>query len=393
MNLKNYLISKVKKSSFLYLMYYYIISFVINCIKLFIKTDDKLILFVSYGGRSFSDSPKCLYEAMQNDERYKEYKCVWAFREPEKVEISGNGKKIKIDTFNYYITAIKARVWITNVMIERALNFRGKNTFYLHTTHTTLPKKMALDSMSGKDFKTRNKLQYDCSCAQSEIEGKMQLSMFGLTEKQILLSGYPKNDILANANAFNCEQAREKIGIPKGKKVILYAPTYREDNPDIMISHVDFNKWESVLGEEYFVLYRAHPTVADLTKITASSDFIKNVSKYPDNVELMLASDILISDYSGIFFEYAVMERPMYCYAFDYDEYIKSRELYFDIRNAIPGGKLSEDTLLKKIKSGLTESDWQQLKSFREKYVNIYGNATQMCLDKVYSAVNGGEIS
>lgn len=392
MSLKGNLINKVKKSSKLYSIYYYTVSAAINVIKLFVRTDEKLILFVSYGGRYFNDSPKCIYQAMQEDERFADYKFVWAFRNPKKVELSGKGKKVKIDTLEYYCTALKARVWITNVMIERALNFQGKNTFYLHTTHTTLPKKMALDSMKGKDFKTKNKLQYDCSCAQSKLEGKLQLNMFGLTENQILLSGYPKNDLLANAKLADCERAKEKLHIPKGKKVILYAPTYRENNPTEMISHVDFKKWESILGDEYFVLYRAHPTVADLTKITASSCFIKNVSRYPDNAEIMLATDILISDYSGIFFEYAVMEKPMYCYAFDYEEYIKSRELYFDIRDEIPGGRLTEDELLKKIKKGISETDLKQLKNFRKKYVSIYGKATKICLDKIYSIIDEEKI-
>lgn len=388
MSLKTNLIESVKKSSVLYTIYYYTMSVFVNVMKIFVRTDPKLILFVSYGGRHYNDSPKVLYEEMQKDQRFSEYKFVWAFRTPENIELPGQGEKVKIDTLNYYKIALKSRVWITNVMIERALKFCGKDTFYLHTTHTVFPKKMALDSTKGKDFKTKNRLQYDYSCAQSEFEGQMQMSMFGLNENQILLSGYPKNDLLANAKTTDCERAREKLGIPKGKKVILYAPTYREDNPSIMVSNVDFNKWESILGEDYFVLYRAHPTVADMTNITASSSFIKNVSRYPDNVEIMLASDILISDYSGIFFEYAVLERPMYCYGFDYDQYTKSRELYFDIRDEIPGGRLTERDLLIKIKEGYLKADYKKLEKFRKKYVNIYGNATQICLNKIWESIS-----
>lgn len=387
MRIKGNLIDIVKKNAVLYSVYYYFVSASINIIKMFVKTDDKLILFVSYGGRYYNDSPKCLYEAMQRDKRFLNYKYVWAFREPDKVEIPGDGRKIKIDTFDYYITALKARVWITNVMIERALRFKGKKVFYLHTTHTTLPKKMALDSENGKDFKTKNKLQYDCSCAQSELEAEMQLSMFGLKRSQILLSGYPKSDVLARAGLTEYQEAKKRLKIPKEKKVILYAPTYREENPNTMISSVDFNKWEKILGDEYFVLYRGHPTVSDMTKISASSSFIKNVSDYKDNIDIMLASDILVSDYSGIFFEYAVTEKPMYCYAFDYDDYIKSRELYFDIREMIPGGKLSEEELLQKIKMGLSETDRQLLNDFRKKYVSIYGNATKICLDKIIKSI------
>lgn len=102
-------------------------SFVINIMKLFLKTDDKLILFVSYGGRHFSDSPKVIYDAMKQDKRFESYKLIWAFVEPNKYDVEG---KIKIDSWKYYKYALKSRCWITNVMVERALNFKGINTYY-----------------------------------------------------------------------------------------------------------------------------------------------------------------------------------------------------------------------------------------------------------------------
>lgn len=272
---------------------------------------------------------------------------VWAFRNPKEIDIVGKAKKIKIDSMEYYITALKSRVWITNVMVERALNFKGKKTLYLHTTHTTLPKKMALDSENGKDFKTKNKFQYDYSCAQSILEANLQLSMFGLKHSQILLYGYPKNDLLVHNDKTEQINVRKKIGIPIDKKIILYAPTYREENPNIMISNVDFNKWYSILGDNYYVLYRAHPTVSNLTSLKKYKNFIIDVSNYPNNIDLMIASDILISDYSGIFFEYAVTGKPMYCYSYDYDDYVKSRQLYFDIRKIIPGRNVIRNRFIK----------------------------------------------
>lgn len=379
------LTSVVKNNKVVYYIYYYVISAIICLIRHFIKTDKNLILFVSYGGRYFNDSPKCIYEAMLKDPRLKEYKLVWAFLEPDKINLST--PKIKITSPQYLLVALKASCWVTNAVIERGLNFRGKNTFYLHTTHTTLPKLMGHDDTESGSFTLPCEFKYDCSCAQSEKEKQMQKSMFHLRDDQIIVSGLPKNDILCNYSEETRNDIRKRLGIPADKKTILYAPTYRDVKFGAMSCPVDFKHWESLLGKDFVVLFRAHPVVANETKIDSSTGFVFDVSSYPDNMELMIASDILISDYSGMFFEYGVQDKPMYCFAYDYEEYVKVRSLYFDIRDMIPGGHLAEEDLLDSIKKGITESDSSLLKKFKEDYVAVYGNATEKCLDVIYKNI------
>lgn len=378
--------SLIKKYTFLYKSYYYLVKLVVAIIKCFVKRDDKLILFVSYGGRYYNDSPKCIYEAMLKDKRFSGYSFIWAFIKPDEYDIPT--RKVNINSISYFLTALKARCWVTNVSIERGLNFKGKHTFYFHTTHTTLPK---LSGYDGEDFKTGvyslYKIKYDCSCAQSLKEKELQKSMYDLRDDQILVSGYPKNDILCRYTEEQRNRIRTKLGIPDGKIVILYAPTYRDVYYGAMKCPVDFKKWESFLGENYVVLFRAHPVVANNTIIDSSTGFIYDESNYPDNSELMIAADILISDYSGIFFEYAVQKKPMFCYAYDYEDYIKHRQLYFDIRKMIPGGLMKEEDLLNTIKSGsyeIFESQWNQ---FRKDYVSEYGNATEKCLDTIFNNI------
>jgi CDP-glycerol glycerophosphotransferase len=374
----------VKNNKFVFKAYYYGMSLVLRIVRLFIRTDDKLILFVSYGGRHFNDSPKCIYEAMKLDLRFKNFKLVWAFINPN--ENSLDTPKIRIDSFKYYLTALKARCWVTNVAIERGLNFKGKNTFYLHTTHTTLPKLMGYDDVSDS-FTLPCGFKYDCSCAQSEIEKKMQESMFRIDPQKIIVSGYPKNDILCNYSRFKREEIRNKLGFDNERKLILYAPTYRDISFGAMRCPVDFKKWEKVLGKEYAVLFRAHPVVANETKIDSSTGFVFDVSHYPDNMELMIASDMLISDYSGIFFEYGVQDKPMFCFAYDYEQYVKVRGLYFDIRELIPGGKMNEDSLLSLITNSTFDTVKEQITKFRKMYVSEYGHATEICHNTIYNNI------
>ena len=215
----------------------------------------------------------------------------------------------------------------------------------------------------------------------------MQESMFRIAPQKIVVSGYPKNDVLCNYNDAERDRIRKKLGFDNNRKLILYAPTYRDIYFGGMRCPIDFKKWEKVLGSDYAVLFRAHPVVANETKIDSSTGFIFDVSHYPDNMELMIASDILISDYSGIFFEYGVQDKPMFCLAYDYEQYVKVRGLYFDIRELIPGGFLNEDDLLSYVKSCTYNTVKEQIEHFRQKYVAEYGQATAICLNTIYENI------
>lgn len=127
-----------------------------NTLKLFVKTDDKLILFNSFAGRKYDDSPKAIYEEMKKDPRFKDYRLVWAFHQPEKYDAP---QKIKTDSLTYFKTALAARVWVTNSSVERGLNFTGKRTLYFNTWHGTPMKKMRSDI---------NKDSYDANAVDGE---------------------------------------------------------------------------------------------------------------------------------------------------------------------------------------------------------------------------------
>lgn len=135
--------TKIKRSKLLYYVYYYVMSGLVNLYKLFLKPDGKLMLFVCYGGRHYSDSTRVIYEAMLKDERFKDYIIYWAFKNPEKYPFIPN--TVNVNSLKYFNIALRARVWVTNVIVERALNFKGINTYYMHTTHGVLCK------LDGKD--------------------------------------------------------------------------------------------------------------------------------------------------------------------------------------------------------------------------------------------------
>ncbi len=382
--MKNLIVSFVKYFKAIYKIYFYICSFAVNILKIFVKPDDKLILFVSFGGKKYDDSPKSIYEKMKDDKRFKDFKFVWAFHNPQLFNVEG-AEIIKTDTYKYFKTALKARVWITNSSVERGLKFNGKNTFYFNTWHGTPIKKMGCDiSKENESFSIKTAMPIDAINAQSDYEAEIFSRVFGVPIEKFLKVGLPRNDNLALYSEEYRDKLFSKIGISKTKKVILYAPTFREYERDsmkncVLAPPINLQKWKNELSDKYVILFRAHYEVSKIMNIE-NDDFIKNVSQHPSLEDLMIISDILISDYSSIFFDYSIMDKPMIHFTYDYNKYVEKRGMYFDIRDYILGAD-NEDDLISLLNSFDYDKMTNNTIAFRNKYVNYYGNATEKSID------------
>lgn len=390
--MKKKLITFVKYFKFLYFLYYYIFSFFINVLKVFIKPDEKLILINSFGGKKYDDSPKEIFEAMRKDERFKAFRFVWAFHNPQEYTVDG-AKIIKTDCLEYFITALKARCWITNSTIERGLNFRGKNTLYFNTWHGTPIKKMGTDiSDTNRSFSSKSSFGADVLTVQGDYEADIFSRVFNISQDKLLKCGLPRNDFLVNCSIQEKNILKKKIGIPDDKIIILYAPTFREYERDsvqncILVPPMDINKWRRKLGDNFCLLFRAHYEVAKIMEIREDS-FIKNMTEYPCLNDLMIVSDLLISDYSSVFFDYSIMNKPMLHFTYDYEKYSENRGMYFDIRNELNGSD-NEDDLIDLINNLDFEKELQLLEKFRKKYVNYYGSAVEQSINCIYDNIGG----
>ena len=380
--MKQKLVNFLKYNKVAYSIYYYAMSFCMNVLKLFIRPDDKLILFNSFAGRKYDDSPKAIYEAMKADPRFKGYKLVWAFHQPEKYDAP---HKIKTDGLNYFKTALAARVWVTNSSVERGLNITGKHTFYFNTWHGTPMKKMGTDiGADNTSFGNKGDNHFDVMMSQGHFETDVFSRSFGITKEKFLEAGLPRNDILANYTEEYRKQLRKKLNIRPNQTVILYCPTFREYDKDeslgvVMAPPMDLKKWEQKLGNGYVLLMRAHYEVSKVMKIE-DNDFVRNMTDYPDLNDLYIAADILISDYSSVFFDYSITGKPMLHFCYDYDKYSSKRGMYFDIREKISGAD-TEDGVIDLIKQLDKEAEKKKTIAFREEFVNFYGFATKAAVD------------
>ena len=123
----------IKYSPILYSVYFYTLSLILRILGCFVKTDSKVILFNSFGGRKYDDSPRAIFERMLEDRRFDEFTLIWAVDNPDNFDIPKRAKVVKDYTFKFFFYALKAKVWITNSSMEHGLCFKKKSTIYLQS--------------------------------------------------------------------------------------------------------------------------------------------------------------------------------------------------------------------------------------------------------------------
>ena len=372
------LIYILKHNAVIQKLYRVIIGILFRLWGKFLPIDDNLVIFVSYMGMKCNDSPKAIYDYMQAHPEYKHYRCVWAFEHPEKFP---DLETVKIDTPAYFKTALKAKYWITNTNIERGLRFKKKNQVYLNTWHGIALKHI------GNDVEGRNDFNFDTVnhlVVSGDHDEKVWKSAFKAKESTYLRCGMPRNEELWLADDEKKTLMCEKLGLPANKKVILYAPTWRESTDGgksyEIKPPIHFDIWKRELGAEYIVLFRAHHQTTKVLGVKYD-DFVRDASDYPAVNDLMIASDMLITDYSAIAFDYAVLCKPIFCYAYDYETYLAERGTYFDIDDRYPNKSCrTEDELLSRIKSIDYELECSNTRRFRDEFIQYGVGATEACV-------------
>lgn len=194
-------------------------------------------------------------------------------------------------------------------------------------------------------------------------------------EKTMLEFGYPRNDILYNRNnKEDIDQLKKAMRIPNDKKVILYAPTWRDDDYFARGKYnfelqLNLRKLKEKLGNNYIILLRMHYFIANQIDITSYKGFAYDFSNYDDIAELYLVSDILITDYSSVFFDYANLQRPILFYTYDLEKYRDQlRGFYLDIEKELPGPLLMQT---KEVIDAILNID-QVKDEFKERYKVFY---------------------
>ncbi len=363
--------------------YRYTMSAAFTALGKLIPTDENLVLFNGHGYK-YNDSPRVIFEKMREMGLTEKYRVVWALNDPDAYEIEGC-EKVKMDTPQYFLTALKAKYWVSCVNIERGLQFKKKDQVYLNTWHGAAIN-VCGNGVPGRNDFHWNYIDYFCSC------GKYDEECFGrdleVRQDAFLKCGYPRNDELYHVTEEDVKSLREKLGIPEGKKAILYAPTWRESSDGgssyELAPPIDWQKWKEQLGDQYVVMLRTHPYTTKLMNVQFD-DFVMNFTDYPRVNDLMIAADVLISDYSSINLDYSILGKPMICFGYDYDAYRRERGFYYDLEKEMPNGVMRhEDEVIDHLLHLDVEADSRKTEKFRDDHMQYGGNAAEVCIEKLF---------
>lgn len=397
--------------------------------------DPALVVFECYAGRGYSCSPRAIYREMLADPRFAGHTFVWAFREPllgalraalsaDDEDRAGSGLAFGPDapaelshailveyaSREYYEMHARAGQWIANFILPTHMHVRSGQT-YLQTWHGTPLKRLGCDIAPDKQNAmyavreihrryAREGARFTHLVSPSPYTSARLGSAFGLSAEQaadvIIEQGYPRNDFLHTVTDAQCAAIKKRLGIPVGKTVILYAPTFRDDQRHAGIGYtidtgIDLPGFIAQLGQTHVLLFRAHYLVASQVDFSAFGGAVIDVSDVSDINELYAVSDLLVTDYSSVFFDYANLGRPIIFFPYDLERYAEElRGFYLDI-SALPGPVVRTQAELAEAitaLSGHPESVAETLERFRAEFLPLDdGHAARRVIDAVIDAV------
>ncbi|QKW39210.1 CDP-glycerol glycerophosphotransferase family protein [Actinomadura sp. NAK00032] len=308
-----------------------------------------IAVFCSYAGTQHSCSPKAIYEELLR--RDTDVECVWVTQDGQfSIDAPEDAKTRTVleGSREHYRVLARARHIITNHALPGWYMKREGQT-YLQTWHGTPLKRIGHDLDDIPYQRAERRIWLDWEVPRWDL--LLSPSPYATDilrralryEGEVMETGHPRNDVLSTPEWESLGTGiRKRLGIPDGKKVVLYAPTWRDDRrhgagKQGFSLELDMDTMRQALGDDHIVLLRAHHSITDKAP-ALTDDFVIDVTRYPDVAELYMAADVLVTDYSSAMFDYAVLGRPIVLYTYDLELYRDHlRGLYIDLEAEAPG--------------------------------------------------------
>lgn len=367
-----------------------------------LPVNKKVILFESNLGRNYTGNPRAIYEEMVRQGLDRKYRCYFILEKPD-TPLPGTAKGVKRNRFLYFYLFAIAGVWIFDTRHPRYI-IKRPQTKYIQTWHGTPLKKLALDMdtvhMAGekgidnykKNFYENTRV-WDYLISQNRFSTEIFRRAFAFN-KTMLEIGYPRNDVLfAKNNPEDILALKKELGLPTDKKIILYAPTWRDNefygkgaykfNPPL-----DFAKLREALQEDTVLIVKYHYLIMDKIDWSPYKGFIYSCDLSYDISALYLVADMMITDYSSVMFDYSLLKRPMLFYCYDLEEYKDTlRGFYFDFIEEAPGPiTRTTEELIDAIKNYDESLHKEKQEAFYAKFNHADdGNASKKIIDLLES--------
>jgi CDP-glycerol glycerophosphotransferase len=306
-----------------------------------------VVFYNSFTGRQYSDSPRAVHEELVRRGLPLEH--LWVVADGQ-AALPPSAREVALWQHEWYEALATSRYIVTNQHLPNWFR-RRPGQVVVQTWHGTPLKRIGFDieDLQFADTKYFEKLEEEAK-NWSHLVSPNRFSTPILRrafryEGEMLEIGYPRNDILFATDERReaiVKEVRRRLGLPEGKKVVLYAPTWRDDEfysgGKYKISMMlDLDAARERLGDDHVLLVRRHPNVVD-DILGAGNGFVFDVSTYPDMADLLAITDVLITDYSSVMFDFASTGRPMLFFTYDLAHYRdKLRGFYFDFEAEAPG--------------------------------------------------------
>lgn len=331
------------------------------------------VIFGAWDGNIYGDNSKYLFEYLLKEE---DLELIWVGRDTikEKLPTNKNVKFVRINTVKAYYYGLTAKyVFFTNGYSDITKVYCLRGAVITQLWHGGGIKRILADSVEAKRKKgslpigrwynyiigkhTFNKCQFFITSSEEREKNILSaFRYFGIKEKYVIRHGQPRNDLLVN----HCENEilklkdkfKKEFNIPYEKKIILYLPTFRDKKQEVNFSFFDLvksdRKLKGILIENNaMIIEKRHIKVAKDSNTNEHSELFYDLtaqSKNIDTQELLLISDILITDYSGVYLDFLLLDKPIIHFAYDYEYYKKEdRGFKYDIKD-VAGGVFVEKT-------------------------------------------------
>ena len=366
------LIYKVHRHLFITRKFYKLYNFISK----WQKINEKKIVFVSYYGAGYGDNPKAIADYII--ENNLNFELVWLLdtNKNDGLDMPKEVKKVKYGSIRSLYELSTAKVWVDNCR-KQYFPKKKKGQIYIQTWHGSLAlKKIEADAPS-LPIQYVNMAKNDSSVIDVILSGcEFKTNVYKNSfwySGEVLNIGTPRADVFFNEEKVlqNKKKVLDFYNLEDDVKILMYAPTFRQSH-NLDIYKLDYSKLESILvhkfGGKWKIIVRLHPNIAHLADELQLPNTVLNVTSYKDMQELLCASDIVVTDYSGLMFDFYIMNRPLFLFCTDLEEYTsKDRELYFDFKELPFDLAKSNGELCDRIKEFDYQKSLSNVEIFRKK--------------------------
>ena len=351
-----------------------------------------LAVFAAYWYRGYSCNPRAIYEKLREEAPW--VRGVWIVEPQHAGSFPPEVEHVVAGTRDYYRLIARAKYFVNNVNFPNEF-VKREGTIHVQTHHGTPLKTMGLDLREAYvasermnfDRLLERAARWDYSISSNEFSTRIWKRVYPVRFETLEI-GYPRNDVLVNAEQAQIDRIRGELGIAPGqtrcssrRRTASICPTY--------VPTVDLERLAEELGPEYVILKRAHYFYdGEVEPEESRAGNILDVTSHASIEDLCLAADVLLTDYSSVMFDYAVLDRPIVVHAPDWDEYRRLRGTYFDLLAEPPGVvTTSDDELVAAFRSGAVRGDEaSRLRAaFRARFASLDdGHAAERVVRKVW---------